>query len=442
MYKKITLIAILFSLLGSVYNNITAQEVWSLEKCIKYAYENNLHIKQQELVIQQNKNNLSQSKLNFIPSLSASVNHSMNWGKSVNIQDLEIIENQLSQGTSLNIGASIKLLDGLSKINTVKSNKVQVEASIQEIEKLKNELSITITQSYLQVLLSKQILITAKRNFQSIQEQRARTKKMVDAGSQAYSALLEIESLLATERLQVVNSSNQVKSNLLILIQLLDLEYNDTFNIEEPELSAIITNSPISTYDELYNRSTNLPQIKGAELALKNSKLQLAISKGRSYPTISFSAGYGAYYNTTQEGAFLEQFNDSRNPSLGFNLSIPIFNNWTTNTNIRNSKLNVRNNEIELKRRHQTLYKEIQQAVNDALSLFEKCQASGDNVKSMAESFRYVEQKFNVGMLNGTDYTVAKTNLFKAESEYYQAKYQYLFQLKVIDFYKGIPITL
>ena len=194
--------------------------------------------------------------------------------------------------------------------------------------------------------------------------------------------------------------------------------------------------------NSIYNSALDLPQIKSAELALEKSRLDLKIQKGQAYPVVSLSAGYGSYYSNSQEKAFFSQFNDNRNPSLGFSLRIPVFNNWRTNTSIRNARLNVKNYELDLEIKHQNLFKEIQQAYNDALSAYEKYKAAEQNMASSQESFSYVEKKFDLGMLNGTDYTVSRTNLFKAQSEFYQAKYQYIFQLKILDFYKGIPLTL
>ena len=138
----------------------------------------------------------------------------------------------------------------------------------------------------------------------------------------------------------------------------------------------------------------------------------------------------------------MTQFNENRNPSLSFGLSIPVFNSWRTNTAIRNARIEVKKSDINVKSQEQLLYKEIQQAANDAHSFFARFKATEDNVKAMQESFRYVQQKFDVGTLNATDYTVAKANLFKSQSDFYQAKYQYIFQLKILDFYKGNPITL
>jgi len=421
---------------------LSAQKSWSLEECIHYAWENNLQIQQQELAVEQSNNNLYQAKMNYVPTISASINHSMNWGRSVNVQDLEIIENKLSQSTSASARAAINLFEGFTKTNEVKSNSVQLEISRSGVEKLRNDISVEIARSYLQILLSKEILNTAKQSITSAQEQVERTKKLVDAGSVAYSSYLEVLSQLATEKLQVINAQNQLRTSLLTLKQLLDLEGSSEFDIAQIDVDFLVKEYIGESIEKLYSISKSLPQIKVAELNLENSGLQLAIAKGSLYPSISFSAGYGSYYSDSRDQAFFDQFNDNRNPSLGFGMNIPIFNNYRVKTNVKNAKLSVRKAQIEYKSSLQLLYKDIQQAGNEALSLYEKYKASEQNVKAMEESFRYVQQKFDVGVLNATDYTVAKTNLFKAKSDYYQAKYQYVFQLKILDFYKGIPISL
>jgi outer membrane protein len=254
--------------------------------------------------------------------------------------------------------------------------------------------------------------------------------------------LLEIEAQLAAESVQVVNAKNQLKSVLLSLVQLLDLENTNDFDIQDVNVDFMIQGFSGESVDNLYQLSQSLPQIISAELKLKNSDIQLSLAKGRAFPVLSFSAGYGTYYSDSRDQPFMDQFNENRNPSMGFGLSIPIFNNSQTKTAIKNAKLGVRSSQIEVKSKRQMLYKEIQQANNDAFAYYERYLASERNVTAMQESFRYVQQKFDVGALNATDYSVAKANLFKAQSEFFQSKYQYVFQLKILDFYKGKPISL
>ena len=437
IYYKLPLLLLLI-----VPSLLSGQKRWSLEECIRYAWDNNLQIQQQELAVEQSENNLQQAKMNYIPSLNASLSHSMNWGRSVNLQTLEIIENKLTQSTSVNARAGINLFEGFAKGNEVKSRTLLKEISTVEVSKIKNDISVEIARLYLQILLSKEIVKTADQSILSVEQQVDRTKKMVDAGSLAYSSFLEIEAQLAAERVQVVNAKNQLKSVLLSLVQLLDLENSNDFDIQDVDIDFMIQDFNGESIDNLYELSQSLPQIKSAELNLKNSDIQLSLAKGRAFPILSFSAGYGTYYSDSRDQPFMDQFNENRNPSMGFGISIPIFNNSQTKTNIKNAKLGVRSSQIEVKSKRQMLYKEIQQANNDAFAYYERYLASERNVTAMQESFRYVQQKFDVGALNATDYSVAKANLFKAQSEYFQSKYQYVFQLKILDFYKGKPISL
>lgn len=442
------------------------QKSWTLEECIRYALENNLNVKQQSLAIERDKNQLEQSKWAMGPSISASADYRFGWGRTLNAQDFTITENKVSQSGYASIGANFDIFRGLQKSNNVKSNQAQLELSGQEVEKLKNDISIEIARTYLQVLLAQEILETARQSFQSVSEQVVRTQKLVDAGNLAHSSLLEMQAQLATEQVQVVNAENTLRTAYLGLIQLLDLSHETDFLIEIPVIQVDTIGFMGASIDHLYQVSQSLPQIRIGEFSLQQREYQLAATKGQRFPTLSVSAGINSSYNPEYKVAnlppdidpsdpfgqaidnlyrtpsFFEQINNRRNTYLGFSISIPILSGRTISTNIRNANLSVQQAQIDMKNRQQLLYKEIQQVNNDAISAFERYKATLQNVKSMEEAFRYVQQRLDVGMLNGTDFTVAKTNLFRVQSDNLQAKYQYVFQLKILDFYKGIPLSL
>lgn len=426
----------------------SGQTVWTLKDCMEYAWKNNLSVKQKQLEVEQCENNLLKSKLDFLPSLNAHIGHNLNWGRSVDLQNLEIIKNSLSQSTSASVSASVYLIDGLSKLYTLKNGQKDVEQAILEVESLKNDISIAILRSYLQILLANEILSAADSNFKSVYAQRDRTEMLVNAGSQPYTALLDIESQLSMERVQLVTAQNQLASNKLALLQLLDMPYDENFSIFIPEIEEKSEAYIPESTDGIYVEALSLPNIKSAETAVEKSELELKSAKGQYYPKISLSGSYGTFFSSssyTPDGKtypFFEQFRDNINPSLSIGLSIPIFNNWNVRTRVENARLAKKNSELNLQIRHQTLYKEIQTAVCEAETCYRKMIAAKTNATAMEESFRYVEEKFNIGVLNGTDYVVAKTNMFKARSEYIQAKYQFVFQKKIIDYYKGIPLTL
>lgn len=423
-------------------------DVWTLDRCIEYAWANNLTIRQQNIEVSRSENQLTQNRLNFIPNLNVSLGHNFNWGRSVDLQNLEIIHNQLSQSTSASANASIYLLDGLSKLNNLKSSQKSIEISIQEVERVKDEISLSIARSYLQILLSQEILSAARESFQSVSEQCEHTRKLVDAGSQPYTSLLEIQSQLATERVQVVTAQSQLAINTLALQQLLDLPYSEDFAIAVPDIGSAVSSYIREDPELVYASAQSMPVIRSARLALDKGEIDLRTAKGQYYPKISLSASYGTFYSSStlspdgKTYPFFEQFRDNINPSVSIGISIPIFNNWSVKTNVKNAELSRQSLEIDLRMKQQTLYKDIQTAVTEADTYFRQMEAARANVESMEESLRYVQEKYNTGALNGTDYTVARTNLFKARSEYIQAKYQFVFQLKIIDYYKGMPLTL
>lgn len=427
---------------------LRAQETWTLDRCIEYAWSNNLSIKQQNIEVSKSETRLLQDRLDFLPDLNVSFGHNLNWGRSVDLQNLEIIHNKLSQSTSASANASIYLLDGLSKLYGIKSSRKSLEISIQEVERLKDEISVSIARSYLQILLAKEVLAAAEESFNSLEKQRDRTRLLVEAGSQPYTSLLDIESQLASERVQVVTAENRVKTSTLALQQLLDLQYDPDFQIMVPDIDYTIQKYTGYNIDEIYAGALSMPVIQSARLALTKGELDLKSAKGQFYPKISLAASYGTFYSSSTfapDGSvypFFEQFRDNINPSISIGLSIPIFNNWNVKTNVRNARLAKESLELDLRTKEQTLYKEIQTAVTEAETYYRQMEAAEANVSSMQESFRYVEEKFNAGALNSTDYTVARANLLKSRSEYLQAKYQFIFQLKIIDFYKGIPMSL
>ncbi|MCL1973718.1 MAG: TolC family protein, partial [Bacteroidetes bacterium] len=228
---KIALTLTIFVAVTTLY----AQKQWTLQECIQYALENNLNIKQQSLSIERDKNQLEQSRWALAPNLNIGSDYSLSWGRTANTFDFEIY-NKLTQTGNLGISTSVDIFNGLQKVNTIKSNQAQLEISGQEVEKLKNDISINIARTFLQVILAQEILETAKLSRESVSEQVARTQILVNAGNLAQSSLLEMQAQLATEQVQVVNAQNQLRTNYLTLVQLLDLPVEEKFNISIPPI--------------------------------------------------------------------------------------------------------------------------------------------------------------------------------------------------------------
>lgn len=435
-----TAIITLFVLVVSL--NLPAQNTWTLEQCIDYALENNIQVKQQQIVVEQNKNNLAQSKYALLPSVNASGGYYFGWGRTLNYSTNQYVDVDRTENSDFGISASVPLFAGLQKQNTIRQNNISLQASIQDIEKLKNDVTLNVTAGYLQILLAKENVAIAEQQVISTKEQAERTKKMVDAGKVTLSNWLDLQSQLASEESQLVKAQNELRTAYLILKQLLELNDENSFDVTIPEILTL-PESFNENLQAIYNEALNImPEIKGSELRLKMAEKGLDIARGSYFPSLSLSASVNTRYSSAHDYSFWKQFREERGETVGIGLSIPIFGGLQTRTQVKNAKLSITHYNLELQRTKNELYKSIQQAQIDASGYLKSYQAAQKNVDAIKEAFYYTEKKFEAGSVTSTDYTVAKNNLFKAESDLIQAKYQYIFKVKILDFYKGLAITL
>jgi outer membrane protein len=450
MMKKF-LIFIFTCILSSQGLIFSQQKEWSLEECIRYAIENNIQIKQQIIQTEYQMNALELSKLKLLPTINGSASHNYSFGRALDETTYQFSNNKTVQSNNFYVGGSLNLFNGLQNYNTIQKNKYLVLAGELDLQGIKDNISLNIALAYLQILLNNELVSATGNQLQITMQQIEKTKKMVEAGSLAKGNLLQIEAQAASEELQYINLKNQLDISYLTLTQLLELKTPDGFKVVTPDIK-IDTNTIISgRIDEIYSLAQGLrPEIKSAELSLTASQYDQKISTGARSPRLSmnhsFSTGYSDYARKPSDPletyTFSQQVSDNINYGIGFSLNIPILNGWQVNKNISNSKLGVENSRYALESTKKQLYKNIQQSFADAVAALKKFNASIKAVTSTEESFRYTEQKFNVGMVTPVDYNAAKTQLLNAQSDMSQAKYEYVFKTKVLDFYKGIPLNL
>lgn len=435
-------------LLGAV--TVTAQpKAWTLEECIAHALQNNIRIKQQEIMTQYQQSALEQSKLNLLPTLNGSASHNYAFGRALDETTYEFTENETVQSNNFYAGSNVTLFHGLVNYNTIQKNKYQLLASEQDLERFRDDISLSIAMAYLQILLNQELVTATEAQVELTRQQIERTGKLVEAGSIARGNLLDIEAQAAREELQLVNLQNQLTLSLLTLAQMLELPGADDFDVAVPVITVddeAVRGGPLEVFS-IAEKSR--PEILSAEYQLKSAELDLAIAKGGRSPRLSLGATASTGYSdkrlkpvTFEAYPFGEQLNDNLNYGLGFSLSIPIFNGWQVNTGIRNSRLGIENSQYALESTRKDLYKSIQQAFTDATGAMKKYNASQKAVASMEEAFRYAEQKLDVGLVTAVEYNQSKTQLLNAQSEMAQAKYEFVFKTKVLDFYRGIPLTL
>ncbi len=450
MKKKPVILLIMLGMIA-FSATVVAQELWSLEKCINYAFENNLTVKQSKLDVLSADENLTQSKLNLIPSLNSTFGQNFAWGRAPDPQT-NIYINQQSRQSFISLNSEITLFNGLQQINNIRQKQFDYLAKKYDSDKIRDDISLNIAAAYLSILFNLELANNAQRQVDISKEQIARTEKQVEAGTVARGNLYDIQAQGANDEANLVDAKNKLIMAYIDLKQLLDIPANAKFDIVKPKLE--ITGTPtLLPPGMIYNKSvTIMPQIKSAENKVYSAQRSLAMAKGMRSPRLFATGSYGtSYSNRIVEDPFTpdsptkpfdKQLSDNRNGALYFGLSIPIFNGYQVSTNVLNAKILNESVNISLKQQKLQLRKNIESAYADAIAAYQTFKARNKSVESYRESFKYTEEKFNVGMVTSTDYNVAKIQLSNAESDLAGSKYDYIFKVKILDFYLGKSLTL
>ena len=312
---------------------------------------------------------------------------------------------------------------------------------------------MNIAAGFLDILLSNELLQVKKNQYETTLLQIEKTKKLVEVGNAAKGDLLEMQAQAARENTDITNASNNVKMATLTLAQMLELDNEalKNFQVKLPEKLSIDEGQILYSADSVYlTAAEEMPEIKSAEYQMKSSEKGLDVARGMRSPEISLR---GLYYSRYSEIAtrplqpdasypYIDQIGDNEYKQLTLTLSIPLFNKYKTQTAINNAKLNLRDAQYALKQSKQVLFRDIQQAYADAKAALDVFKSQTESVKYNKESFKYTQQKFDVGLVSSVDYNIAKNNLVKAQSDLIQSKYEYIFKSKILDYYRGVPISL
>ncbi|MEM7367811.1 MAG: TolC family protein [Bacteroidota bacterium] len=415
--------------------------IWSLQRCLEHARDHNIQLKQAQLNVTGSEVTLAQAKARRLPNANAGLNAFSRLGYFV-----DPFTNELDQQTSLTfdfgVSSGVNLFTGFQITNGIKQGLVDLETSRADLEQQEYDLALDITLAYLRILQNAEFLESTRIQVGSTKEQRDRTKKLVDAGSLAPADLLQIESQIATEELNVVNAQNQLELSYLALQQILNLDPNDKFGIEklsldDPESELL----PISAQDVYQYAASNQPSIRSADLGVESAMIGIDIAKGQRYPSVSVSGSAGTGYSSGRELlTFNDQISQNVSGSLSAGLSIPIYNRRQAISSIERAEITLQNAEYVAQLRRQNLKQIIEQAYLDAKSAFSSYSATQRQYRAQETNFQNIEKQFNLGISNSVDYLVAKNSMNMARFDLLRTKYTYLFQTKVLDFYLGKPI--
>ncbi|WP_394991298.1 TolC family protein [Emticicia sp.] len=451
----------------------------TLQDAIDFALRNNLSIKQNNLQVEQGINTLDQSKWAKYPTLNGGTNFNLFSGRNINPYTNGIITNTVgSNGFGLNSG--VILFDGYQTRNGIALNQLNLEASQLDLQNMKNQITLNIVVGYLNVLSQQDLLSISQRQLEVTQIQLERSQKLVNAGSLPETNLFDIKAQLANDELNVVNAENAIISAKLTLKQLMNTGADRDIELVRVEVPNPSIQAYPATPAQIYEIAQGfLADVQAADMRVKASQKSVDIAKGLKMPTVSASASFNSSFSTAAENvnvtqkiveqeagyvnvanirypvfayvptsvasrekiAYFRQLGGNGNASLGLNVRIPIFNGYSTKFRLTTAQIQQKQSEVQADNVRLRLRQDIELAYVNMTNAAKRFSALGNQVRALEESFRAAEARFNVGALNALDYNISKTNLDRARANQIQAKYDYVFRIKILDYYQNRPLT-
>lgn len=433
--KRLGLMALVTVVFAFVANVQAQDKKWNLKQCIDYAVRHNIEVRQSLNGIEKLRIERSSLKNSFLPDLNAGASQKFTFGRSLNQENM--YEDSNIQNSSFSLATEISLFDGFKKGASISRNKFDVLAAEANRELIENNLSLKVTGCYFQILLNKEIYRIAQEQIRLTEEQAERTQLLIENGKVPQSQLYDVKAQLADEELTATEAHNSLRLSFLELIQLMELQGYDNFDIDSLDEEMTEMKSPDS--ESIYASALNcMPQIKQAYYSLQSSLKNIKIAKSGYYPTLSMGAGIstGYYYSGGAiNRSFNLQFKNNMQKSIYFTLSIPIFDRFSTRNQIRTAGLEVDNARLSLENEKKSLFKEIEKAYLDAMAAFEKYESTTKAVAANQEAHRYALEKYDAGKSAVYEYSEIKMKLADALSRQSQAKYTYLLKERILAFY-------
>lgn len=423
-----------------------AQEQWSLRRCIDHAIEHNISIRQTVNAAEQSAVEANTAKWARLPNLNAGAGQNWNWGRTQTAIKNEdtgdystVYVNTSSHGTSMSVSTNIPLFTGLEIPHQYALAKLNLKAAVADLDKAKEDLSINIASAYLQVLFNEELHQVALGQAQLSKEQQARISRLAELGKASPAEVAEAKARVAQDEMNVVQTQNNYQLALLDLSQLIELDTPEGFSLETPSNQLELL--PLTPPDEIFQTAlVSKASIQAAQFRLEGSEHSIRIAQSNFYPQLSLNGSLGTNYYSTINRTFSQQMNDNFNKYVGFNLSVPLFNRLATRNRVRTARLQRENYALQLDNAKKVLYKEIQQAWYNAAAAEAQYTSSHTAAAASEASFKLMSEKYENGKANAVEYNEAKQNLMKAQSDELQAKYDYLFRTKILDFYQGKEI--
>ena len=416
-----------------------AQErVWTLPQCIDHALENNLSVKRSGLNVEQREIDLNTAENNRLPSVSGSAGQNFSFGRGLTADNT--YANTNTTNTSFSVGAQVPVFNGFQIKHNIELSKLNLAAATADLEKAKDDIRVAVAQAYVQILYNMEILDVARSQVEIDSLQVVRLTEMASNGMVASADVSAQEATLAQSRVSATQAENNVALAILDLTQLLELPSPEGFHIASPSvegLETVMLMDPEAIYAEAVQFK---PAVKAEEIRLDQALKSIDLAKDSFLPSLSLSGGLGTNYYTSSgfpSAGFSSQLKNNFSQYIGLNLSVPIFSHFSNRNQVRNARLQYSSQEIVLDNSRKSLYKEIQQAYYNAVGSQAKYRSSQIAAASAEDAFELAQAKYENGKSGITEFNEAKGRYMSAASNLVQARYEYLYQSKILDFYRG-----
>tara|TARA_R110002051_G_scaffold81368_4_gene145394 strand:- start:10521 stop:11852 length:1332 start_codon:yes stop_codon:yes gene_type:complete len=419
----------------------TASKIWSLEDCISYAIENNITIKDADLNTSISEVNYNKAKSAKLPNLFGSASQNFSSGTSIDPITSDYVSDQI-HSTNLGINSSVTLFQGNQLSNQVKQNQLLIEQNSLLAQEAKNNIVISILESYLQTLYSKEGISIAENNLIASEKEVLRAKSRLDAGTIVLSDYTEAQSQAATNKYNVIAAKNDYELNIINLKQLLELSPLEDLTIETVDENQDLINLELNKEAIYTNALSYLPEVEASKTNILVNEKELEIAKGGYLPTLALTGSLGSGYTSISDNTFTNQLDVNFNQRLGLSLNIPIFNRNQTKSAVQTAAFNIEKAEIQKQTIEKEVIKKVETAYQNALSSQEQLVAAEVSQDAAEQSYNLAQKKYELGDLSTTDLVISQNTFTNAQQNYLQSKYLNILYHQLLQFYQGNDIKL
>lgn len=440
MNTKPLLISFFFSITNCV---LASDHLWTLKECTDYALSHSLDIKAQQNTCKENEIQLDTYKKSRLPNLSSTIYQNFNFGRSLNASNS--YTNTNTKQTSFSVSSEIPLFTGFRIANEISMGKLLIQAGLLDLEKVRNDIRLKVADAYFQVLYDHEMRNAAKMQVEIDSAQVARIEKLLLHGKASYVDCSQQKATLANSQLLLNQNQNHLNLSILALTQVMNLAQPDSFDIYHPS-NIPIDNITLQAPEQVYMKALmHRPEIKANKNRIKISEKNIEIAKSKKYPQASLALGVGSnYYRTSgySNESFVRQLQNNFSQQIQLEITIPLFNRYSTRNEIRKANIEKSNRELALLAEKQNLYKAIQQAYYDALNAKSKYHSCMAALESCKDAFTLMKAKYEYGKANIAEFDSSKNKYLGAEANLVQAKFEYLYKSQILNFYSGENIVV